>query len=119
MESGTREKYLDHLLKLTQENMGWLEKQFGYTPLVSVRSGAPVSMPGMMDTILNVGLTTSNLAEWEARIGLRAAADSMRRLIQMLGSTGFGVPMGSSISSSPKSRRRSVQLMTLTCSTRT
>ena len=40
-------------------------------PLVSVRSGAPVSMPGMMDTILNVGLTDENVDAWEKRIGER------------------------------------------------
>ena len=73
-------------------HMAWLKDQFGYTPLVSVRSGAPVSMPGMMDTILNVGLTIDNFDEWAARIGKRAAADSMRRLVQMLGSTAYGVP---------------------------
>src|SRR5208337_4379097 len=56
-----------------------LEAQFGYIPLVSVRSGAPVSMPGMMDTILNVGLTTETLSDWASRIGARAAADSYRR----------------------------------------
>ena len=45
----------------------------------------------MMDTILNVGLTTDNLVEWGDRIGVRAAWDSYRRLIQMLGSTAYGV----------------------------
>lgn len=69
-----------------------LEKIFGFTPLVAVRSGAPVSMPGMMDTILNVGLHHSNIEMWEGRIGKRAAWDSYRRLIQMLGSTAFDVP---------------------------
>ncbi len=69
-----------------------LKELFGFMPLVSVRSGAPISMPGMMDTILNVGLTAHNLGEWKARIGERAALDSYRRLIQMLGSTAFGVP---------------------------
>jgi pyruvate,orthophosphate dikinase len=81
------------LMTGVMDGMGWLEGQFGYMPLVSVRSGAPVSMPGMMDTILNVGLTTSNYSEWEHRIGTRGAADSERRLVQMLGSTGYGVPM--------------------------
>ena len=71
----------------------WLEAVFGYIPLVSVRSGAPVSMPGMMDTILNVGLTTYNVDEWGKRLGERAAFDSYRRLIQMLGHTAYGVPM--------------------------
>lgn len=55
----------------------------GFFPLLSVRSGARVSMPGMMDTILNVGITSANLSEWQARIGERAALDSYRRLIQM------------------------------------
>ena len=48
----------------------WLAEKFGYFPLVSVRSGAPVSMPGMMDTILNVGLTDASLPEWAERIVL-------------------------------------------------
>ena len=53
--------------------------------LVSVRSGAPVSMPGMMDTILNVGLTDATPRMGWRRIGEKAALDSYRRLIQMLG----------------------------------
>lgn len=73
------------------QRMKKLTQQYGYTPLVSVRSGAPVSMPGMMDTILNVGLTTENIGGWCDRIGTRAAYDSYRRLIQMLGSTAYGV----------------------------
>ncbi|MCO5157854.1 MAG: PEP-utilizing enzyme [Aquamicrobium sp.] len=74
-------------------NDAWLAGEFGYAPLVSVRSGAPLSMPGMMDTILNVGLTSETVFEWEDRLGQRAAWDSYRRLIQMLGSTAYGVPM--------------------------
>ena len=74
------------------KGMAWLADQLGFQPLVSVRSGAPMSCPGMMDTILNVGLTQGNLGEWSARIGARAALDSYRRLIQMLGSTAYGVP---------------------------
>ena len=76
-----------------EKHMVWLEKQFGYMPLVSVRSGAPISMPGMMDTILNVGLCNDNFKDWCHRIGDRATFDSDRRLTQMLGSTGYGVPM--------------------------
>jgi pyruvate,orthophosphate dikinase len=78
---------------LAKQNMKWLTDKFGYTPLVSVRSGAPVSMPGMMDTILNVGLNDENLGDWSARIGRRPALDSYRRLIQMLGSTAYDVDM--------------------------
>lgn len=70
-----------------------LSEGFGYMPLVSVRSGARVSMPGMMDTILNVGLTSETLPEWIGRIGERAALDSYRRLIQMYASVAMGVDM--------------------------
>jgi pyruvate, orthophosphate dikinase len=60
--------------------------------LVSVRSGAAVSMPGMMDTILNVGLSDSATAGLAAATGnARFAYDSYRRLIQMYGETVGGV----------------------------
>jgi len=88
-----RVTFMDGLMKDVMEHMKWLEGLFGYRPLVSVRSGAPISMPGMMDTILNVGLCHANIEDWQQRIGTRATADSVRRLIQMLGSTGYGVPM--------------------------
>ncbi|MDE2576181.1 MAG: pyruvate, phosphate dikinase, partial [Rhodospirillales bacterium] len=60
--------------------------------LVSVRSGARVSMPGMMDTVLNLGLndaTVEGLAE--ASGDARFAWDSYRRFIQMYGSVVLGV----------------------------
>src|SRR5215467_2494968 len=60
--------------------------------LFSVRSGAPFSMPGMMDTILNLGLndkTTGELAELTGN--RRFALDSYRRLIQMFGKIAMGV----------------------------
>ncbi|MHB9033949.1 MAG: pyruvate, phosphate dikinase [Anaerolineae bacterium] len=54
--------------------------------LVSVRSGARVSMPGMMDTVLNVGLNTATLKGLAARANNeRFAYDSYRRLISMFG----------------------------------
>jgi pyruvate,orthophosphate dikinase len=61
--------------------------------LVSVRSGAPESMPGMLDTILNLGLTDSSvhgLAERTANEWF--AWDSYRRLVQMFGNVAHGVP---------------------------
>lgn len=61
--------------------------------LLSVRSGARVSMPGMMDTILNVGMTQSNIKQWCKLLGDRTALDSYRRLIQMYSSVALGVPM--------------------------
>jgi hypothetical protein len=61
--------------------------------LVSVRSGAKFSMPGMMETVLDVGLTDASVAGLVARTGNpRFAWDSYRRLIQMFGKTVFGVP---------------------------
>ena len=60
--------------------------------LVSIRSGARVSMPGMMDTVLNLGLNR-NTVEGLARLaGERFAFDSYRRFIQMYGDVVLGVP---------------------------
>jgi pyruvate, orthophosphate dikinase len=78
----------------------WLEGSVGRklgslaNPLLtSVRSGAVVSMPGMMDTILNVGLTQQNQRGLAAQSGsLRFALDSYRRLLQMYGSVVLEVP---------------------------
>jgi pyruvate,orthophosphate dikinase len=69
-----------------------LATEQGLPFLVSVRSGAPISMPGMMDTILNVGLTADNLQLLAEKIGERSAWDCYRRLIQMMGATAYGVP---------------------------
>jgi len=60
--------------------------------LVSVRSGAKVSMPGMMDTVLNIGLCEETLPGLARGANERFAWDSYRRLIQMLGDVVLGVP---------------------------
>jgi pyruvate,orthophosphate dikinase len=60
--------------------------------LVSVRSGAPVSMPGMMDTVLNLGLTESTANALARQSGNAAFAfDSYRRLVQMYGEVVLGL----------------------------
>ncbi|MEU1280149.1 pyruvate, phosphate dikinase [Streptomyces sp. NPDC005805] len=60
--------------------------------LVSVRSGAKFSMPGMMDTVLNIGLSDESVGGLAAQAGdERFAWDSYRRLIQMFGKTVLGV----------------------------
>ncbi len=65
----------------------------GLPLLVSVRSGAPVSMPGMMDTILNLGLTEKGVAGLaQATDNPRFAWDAYRRLIQMYGEVVLGIP---------------------------
>ena len=75
----------EHLAELEQV----MEKKFGDTEnplLVSVRSGAPFSMPGMMDTILNLGLNDDAVKGLAAKTGNeRFAYDSYRRFIQMFG----------------------------------
>lgn len=75
---------------------GQTDKKFGGDPplLVSVRSGAPVSMPGMMDTILNVGLTDETVDHLAALTNEDFAWDSYRRLILMFASTVHGVEVG-------------------------
>ncbi|HKE80152.1 MAG TPA: pyruvate, phosphate dikinase [Solirubrobacteraceae bacterium] len=61
--------------------------------LVSVRSGARDSMPGMMDTVLNLGLNDASVAGLAERTGnARFAWDSYRRLVQMFGDVVRGVP---------------------------
>lgn len=71
---------------------GLVGKRFGTgegsTPplLVSVRSGAPVSMPGMMDTILNLGLSLEGVESLARATGNpRFAWDAFRRLLSMYG----------------------------------
>ncbi|PWI18542.1 pyruvate, phosphate dikinase [Streptomyces sp. Act143] len=60
--------------------------------LVSVRSGAKFSMPGMMDTVLNIGLSDKSVKGLAEQAGdERFAWDSYRRLIQMFGKTVLGV----------------------------
>jgi pyruvate, orthophosphate dikinase len=80
------EAEVDEHLDRLQRSTG---KRFGDTDdplLVSVRSGAAVSMPGMMDTILNVGLNDEAVAGLARRTeNERFALDSYRRLIQMYG----------------------------------
>ncbi|MBV9109969.1 MAG: pyruvate, phosphate dikinase, partial [Gemmatimonadetes bacterium] len=71
-------------------------KRFGagdFPLLVSVRSGAKFSMPGMMDTILNLGLNDETAASLAAATeNERFAWDSYRRFVQMYGDVVLGVP---------------------------
>ncbi|HEY7111824.1 MAG TPA: pyruvate, phosphate dikinase [Thermoanaerobaculia bacterium] len=60
--------------------------------LVSVRSGARSSMPGMMDTILNLGLTSQTLPGLAASLGERFAMDCRRRFIEMYSNVVLRVP---------------------------
>src|SRR3954452_13616972 len=91
LPAGMAEEIEQHVAALEQRS----GKRFGDARdplLVSVRSGAAVSMPGMMDTILNVGLDDSSVEGLaEATGNGRFAYDSYRRLIQMYGETVDGI----------------------------
>ncbi len=89
---GMWEQVLEGMKKIEKE-MG---KKFGDREnplLVAVRSGAPVSMPGMMDTILNLGLNDETVEGLAKSTGNeRFAWDSYRRFIQMFGNVVMGIP---------------------------
>ncbi len=92
-------KYPESLNKEVDEHIKKLEEKMGkklgdpVDPLlVSVRSGAAVSMPGMMDTVLNLGLNDISVQGLIKKTGNeRFALDSYRRFIQMFGDVVMGV----------------------------
>ncbi len=88
---GLEESVDENLRKLEEVN----DREFGDPEdplLLSVRSGAAVSMPGMMDTVLNVGLNEDTLKGLVERTGNpRFGWDSYRRLIQMYGEVVKGI----------------------------
>ena len=87
-----KDQIFDALKKLEEEQ----GKKFGDTEnplLVSVRSGARASMPGMMDTILNLGLTDAAVEGFAKKTGNpRFAYDSYRRFIQMFSDVVMEIP---------------------------
>src|SRR3989440_4037454 len=91
LPDGLAEEVDEHIRRL-EERTG---KAFGSHDdplLVSVRSGAAISMPGMMDTILNLGLNDEAAEGLAARTeNPRFAYDSYRRLIQMFGEVVEGI----------------------------
>ncbi|MBU0984274.1 MAG: pyruvate, phosphate dikinase, partial [candidate division Zixibacteria bacterium] len=82
------ETQMERLEKLTGKKFGDAESPL----LVSVRSGAKFSMPGMMDTVLNLGLNEDTLKGMTARSGNeRFALDNYRRFISMFGNVVLGI----------------------------
>jgi len=80
---------LRNLEEVTQQKFGGEENPL----LVSVRSGAKFSMPGMMDTVLNLGLNDKTLEGLAAKSGNRRfALDCYRRLLHMFGDVVLGIP---------------------------
>jgi pyruvate,orthophosphate dikinase len=81
-------EYLKNLEEVTGKKFGDVKNPL----LVSVRSGAPQSMPGMMDTVLNLGLNDESvLGLTEQTENPRFAYDSWRRFIQMFGDVCMGI----------------------------
>ncbi|MDP3532308.1 MAG: pyruvate, phosphate dikinase [Alphaproteobacteria bacterium] len=91
--------YPDSLQTQIKESIKWLENKVGFVLgdsnnplLVSVRSGAHVSMPGMMDTVLNLGLNDQTVVGLAKKTqDPRFAYDSYRRFIQMYGNVVLNV----------------------------
>ena len=82
-------QYVEKMEEINGKKFGDLKNPL----LVSVRSGAPVSMPGMMDTILNLGLNDDSVKGLAAKTGNeRFAYDSYRRFIQMFGDVVMEIP---------------------------
>ncbi|HEY2667043.1 MAG TPA: pyruvate, phosphate dikinase [Actinomycetota bacterium] len=95
-QGGLPEGVMDQVarhMKTLEKKMG---RRFGDAKnplLVSVRSGAKFSMPGMMDTVLNLGLNDTTVAGLAEQYGDdRFAADAYRRFVQMFGKIVMGVP---------------------------
>src|SRR5579864_740799 len=94
LPDGLEEEVALHIARL-EERSGKLFGDPDDPLLVSVRSGAAVSMPGMMDSILNVGLNDAAVGGLARTTGNEAfAEDCYRRLVQMFGETVDGVEFG-------------------------
>jgi len=88
---GLEQQVLDNLV-LVERSMGKKFGDEGDPLLVSCRSGARASMPGMMDTVLNIGLTEKTLVGMAEKTGnKRFVLDCYRRLIHMYGDVVMGV----------------------------
>ena len=95
-------EYPDNLEQQIKENLKKVEqatgRRFGSRQrplLVSVRSGARISMPGMMDTVLNLGLNDASVEGLiQETNNPRFTYDAYRRLLQMFGNVVLGVPGG-------------------------
>jgi pyruvate,orthophosphate dikinase len=115
-------KYPEGLTEQVRQGMRFLEeatgRKFGDPEnplLVSVRSGAPVSMPGMMDTILNLGLNDKSVEGLASRTSPRFAYDAYRRLLSMYGSVVLGIkdevdPFGEAMEELKRERKASSDL---------
>ena len=94
-----KKKLTSKILKEIKKELKFIEKEsnkkFGDLKnplLVSVRSGARISMPGMMDTILNLGLNDKTVLALASKTSnMRFAKDSYRRFIQMYSNVVMGV----------------------------
>jgi pyruvate, orthophosphate dikinase len=94
LPAGLWEEILEGL-KRVEEDMGAFLGDPSKPLLLSVRSGAAISMPGMMDTVLNLGLNDEVVAGMAAKSGERFAYDSYRRFLDMFGDVVLGIPHSS------------------------
>src|SRR5450432_1291515 len=93
---------VDAALKAIEKAVGLNFGDQAHPLLVSVRSGARVSMPGMMDTVLNLGLNDETVRGLAERTGdRRFAYDSYRRFVQMYGDVVMGLKPESKLDRDP------------------
>lgn len=93
-----QQHYPDGVKEQVAEQLAKLEKETGFTfgdpvkpLLLSVRSGARISMPGMMDTVLNLGLNDETVVGLAQEADERFAYDCYRRFINMFGDVVLGI----------------------------
>ncbi|GKV39096.1 hypothetical protein SLEP1_g46910 [Rubroshorea leprosula] len=90
LPEGLWEEILEGLKSVEKEMVAYLGDP-SKPLLVSVRSGAAISMPGMMDTVLNLGLNDAVISGLSAKSGERFAYDSYRRFLDMFGDVVMGI----------------------------
>jgi len=97
-EKARKTEVLKEVMTGIHENMKTIEEKIGSkfgdaeTPLlVSVRSGAKISMPGMMDTVLNLGINDKTRTGVQKQLGEKVGLDCERRFLEMFGGVVLGI----------------------------
>jgi pyruvate, orthophosphate dikinase len=87
------DKFNEELEKTLPQLDNYLNNEKGDPILVSVRSGAPISMPGMMDTVLNVGIDDSNYDYFCKKMGKKVVDDCATKFMELFCSSNLGVKL--------------------------
>lgn len=88
--TGNADETMAQIKAMIPDIKAFFIEKMGYMPLLSIRSGAKVSMPGMMDTVLNVGIDKKTSPYWVKRFGKDVFEDTFKRLIKSYTDTCYG-----------------------------